>query len=114
LFLAAKFAAFLFGAAFVVLCFFAAAIVRAELSSAQNKEQQKPPLMFSFVALTLTIIIIPLDLRPKSSLVGFETGVWKGETTRTRRGENDHPFAFPLMVKKTFRGVFDTELKGSF
>jgi len=72
--------------------------------------------MFSFVALTLTIIIliiIPLDLRPKSSLVGFETGVWKGETTRTRRGENDQP-AFPLMVKKTFRGVFDTELKGSF
>jgi hypothetical protein len=76
--------------------------------------------MFSFFALTLTtatiiiIIIIPLDLRPESSLVGFETGVWKGETTRTRRGENDQLFAFPLMVKKTIRGVLDTELKGSF
>jgi hypothetical protein len=106
-----------FGAAFVVLCFFCCCHCKSGASSAQNKEQQKPPLMFSFVALTLTIIIliiIPLDLRPKSSLVGFETGVWKGETTRTRRGENDHPFSFPLMVKKTFRGVFDTELKGSF
>jgi hypothetical protein len=74
--------------------------------------------MFSFFALTLTtttiIIIIPLDLRPESSLVGFETGVWKGERTRTRRGENDQLFAFPLMVKKKIRGVLDTELKGSF
>ncbi len=46
--------------------------------------------------------------------MGFETGVWKGERTGTRRGENDHLFAFPLMVKKTIRGVLDTELKGSF
>jgi hypothetical protein len=74
--------------------------------------------MFSFFALTLTttttIIIVPLDLRPESSLVGFETGVWKGERTRTRRRENDQLFAFPLMVKKKIRGVLDTELKGSF
>ncbi len=46
--------------------------------------------------------------------MGFETGVWKGERARTRRGENDQLFAFPLMVKKKIRGVLDTELKGSF
>jgi hypothetical protein len=46
--------------------------------------------------------------------VGFETGVWEGERTRTRRGEIDQLFAFPFMVKKKIRGVLDTELKGSF
>jgi len=93
-----------FGAAFVALCF-GCCHCKSGASSAQNKEQQKPPLMFSFFALIINIIIsIPLDLRPKSSLVGFETGVWKGETTRTRRGENDQLFCVSAYGEVNIQG----------